>query len=280
MNYSKKLIVTGLILLAVAWTVNVFYYNSRVLKEPLFLKHYYNINSGWSEFQLFYLQNINSAQNVVIISFPELNKQYVPFVETEWNSERIYYKMKNLRINMFNGKAEQIPADLKNKVITKAEVHFSDGKTMTVDLGKIYLYSDTPDKKETVNLKNSGSTSSSDNTGSASFIAGRDIKILGLSFRFSEIVGDALKFRINGQDYNDISLPMNIKANENVSIEYSFRLDKNDIRSSYVYSFPIEVLTEDSNGYREKSTFQIINYWQQHSKGYNIKELLKAQGRE
>ncbi|MCM0647758.1 hypothetical protein NBE98_05125 [Clostridium swellfunianum] len=280
MNYSKKLIVTGLILLAAAWTVNVFYYNSRVLKEPLFLKHYYNINSGWSEFQLFYLQNINSAQNVVIISFPELNKQYVPFVETEWNSERIYYKMKNLRINMFNGKAEQIPADLKNKVITKAEVHFSDGKTMTVDLGKIYLYSDTPDKKETLNLKNSGSTSSSDNTGSASFIAGRDIKILGLSFRFNEIVGDALKFRINGQDYNDISLPMNIKANENVSIEYSFRLDKNDIRSSYVYSLPIEVLTEDSNGYREKSTFQIINYWQQHSKGYNIKELLKAQGRE
>lgn len=250
---NKKMVIWGLLLLGLLWSGNIIYYEKQVLKEPLFIKHYYDIKKGM-RFQLCYIQNINSKDKVISIVFPEIGQQPVNFNEYDSNINRRYYMLKTILVDIPNGVINEIPEEYKNKVITKARICFSNGKVLNVQLGKIYLYSD---EIERIDLEPSVS-SRKDNTGSAIFMADKDINVIGINSKFYEEIKDILKISIDGKPLSNITFPIKLKQGECLSVSYGVIFNKDDIRVSDAYNFTIDVLTEDLLGNKGRSSCSVI----------------------
>lgn len=276
MNLSKKNIAIGLVLLIIVWTGNIFYYKKHVLKEPVFLKHYYDFSQGRGRFDLRYIQNIKSKDKVMTIVFPELGEEYVDFQEYNNNSDRRYYQIKSIGINLHQDDWGNLPEEYRNKVITKAEIQFSSGKVMNVNIGKIYLSSG---KKEEYVLKTHGSSGSSDNSGSASFAIDKDLKIKAIHSNFPDIINDALDVRINEKPIKDINFPIVLKEGDKLDIDYKFKFNKDDIRRNSSYDFPIDIVVEDSKGNKGFGSC-FVNYWLQFPQDIDINALINNKGRE
>ena len=75
-------------------------------------------------------------QNIV---FPEIGQDSISFTDSDINSDNRYYKLKCISVNIYNTDENKVPDNLKNKVITKATVIFTNGKVINEDIGKIYL---------------------------------------------------------------------------------------------------------------------------------------------
>lgn len=276
MNLNKKYIILGSAILVLCWTLNIAYYQNKVLKQPLFIHHYYDIPQGMNNFDLYYIQNLSSQREISSIIFPEIGQQHMNFTDTDVNSDKRYYMLKAIRVTILNGNVDPIPEEYKNKVITKALIEFTDGKTMNVNLGKIYLFSD---EVATSAFKFYSVSSSSDNTGSSNLKADKDLMITGVSGRFNEDVKDVLEIKVNNKLLSDIKFPMNLKKGEIVYINYGFNFKGNLIKQNNAYSYPLNILTQDSLGNKE-STPCYFNMHMQSPEYFNIDELKNSGGGE
>ena len=94
MKLNKKLVAFGLVLLVLFWIGNIVCYQKHVLKEPLFLKQYYDDKMVTGDFQLYYIQNINDNVTVANIIFPEIGNQSYFFNDngSYTSTDRKYYK--------------------------------------------------------------------------------------------------------------------------------------------------------------------------------------------
>jgi len=267
MKLSKKKIILGVVFLVLLWAGNIIYYEKHVLKEPLFINHYYNLKTGMNDFRLYYIQNINSQDRVISIVFPEIGQQFLNFSELDGNSDsnRRYYMLKTITVNLFNG-GNEIPEEYKNKVITKAQICFSSGKKVNTDLGKIYLDNNEIEK---IDLKQSSTSSSSDNTGSSTFIANKDINVTGINSKFQEELKDILQINIDGIPLSKMAFPIKLKAGTDLNLSYSFIFNKNDIRKNNAYFFTLDLLTEDFQGNKGTSSC-FVNYCAQDPAEFDI----------
>lgn len=245
MKLNRKLIVGFIVFLLVAWIGNFIYYEKHVLRKPIFIKCYYEIEKGMDSFNIYFLQDIESKDKVVSVVFPELGKAYIPFSEFDYNSDRRYYNLKNISVNI----GDLDSNGYKDKVVTKAIIKFSNGKSMNVNLGKIYFLNDGQVLK---GLKEMDSSQGSDSFGNANgryeFIANEDINIIGINSRLKKDVKGLLKISIAGKKISDRDLPVKIKAGDDFDISYEFNFNKNDIRRYNAYYFNFYVLTEDLSG--------------------------------
>lgn len=278
MNLNKKLIVIGMVLLIVLWTGNIIYYEKHAIKEPLFIKHYYDVNISGDIFKLYYVQNINSKDKIINIVLPEIGQQYINFAEYDMgNTNGPYYKLKVLMININNGSNNKIPDEYKNKFITKAQITFSNGKTMNVNLGKIYLYSD---KNNSGDLVQRGVTETTDSNGSTILYANKDINITGINSRFYDGLKDVLKINIGGVPLSKITFPIKMKAGETIDVSYAFNFNnKNDIRLNNAYNLTFNILMEDSQG-KKGSSHCLIDFYPYSSDNININVLKDDKGVE
>lgn len=273
MKFNKNYIILGSAMLVLCWTLNIAYYQNKVLKEPLFINHYYDIPQDMNSFDLYYIQNLSSKNEITSIIFPGIGTQHMNFTVTDVNSDKRYYMLKNIRINILNGSDNHIPKEYKNKVITKALIEFSDGKTMNVNLGKIYLFRN---ELAAGDFKFYSASSSSDNTGSSNFTANKDLKITGIGGRFNEEVKDILEIKVNNKLLSDIKFPINLKKGEILYINYGFNFDRNLIKQNNAYSFCLNILTEDLSG-NKGSTPCFLNMHMQSPEYFNI-DILKNNG--
>lgn len=275
MKFNKKLVTCGLILFILTWTGNIIYYKKQVLKEPLFMKHYYDIDNNRGELRLSYIDNINSKNKVVSIMFPEIGQQF--YCQEVWeNSDRRYYVLKTIQVNLKNKDTNKIAKEFENKIITQAEVILFNGEKLNVNLGKIYIYRE--ETKEN-HLKTFGTTGSSDYTGSKLFNADRDIKIIGIKGKIYEEIKDVLQVSIEGKNLSAITFPINLKKGDPFDISYAFKFNKNDVRKNNAYSFTLDILTEDFQGNKGVTTCNLgYNSYSPHN--YDIKTLKNSKGGE
>ncbi|MBU3188962.1 hypothetical protein K9O30_07775 [Clostridium bowmanii] len=276
MNFNKKYIILGLAILVLCWTLNIAYYQNKVIKEPLFINHYYDIPKGMNSFDIYYIKDLSSQREITSVIFPELGTQSMNFTDTDVNSDKRYYMLKNIRIDILNGSDSDIPEEYKNKVITKAIIEFSDGKTMNVNLGKIYLFSDELLARA---FKFYSASSSSDNTGSSNLIADKDLKVTGIDGRFNEEVKDILEIKVNNKLLSEVKFPLYLKKGEILYINYGFNFNENLIKQNNAYSFPLNVLTEDLSG-NLGSTPCFFNMHMQSPKYFDIDALKNIGGEE
>lgn len=276
MKLNKNMVIFGGLLLLLLLASNIIYYEKQVLKEPLFVKHYYDVKKGINDFRLYYVQNINSQDRVVSIVFPEIGQQPVSFNESNGNTDRRYYMLKTLTVNISNGGIDEIPVEYKNKVITKAKISFSNGKTMNINLGKIYLYNDEVGK---MYLEQRSVSGSSDHTGSSNFISDKDLNIVGISSKFYEETKDILQINIDEYKLSNAPFPMKLKAGCALQVSYGFKVDKKDIRKNNAYNFTLNVLNEDLQG-NKGSGICFVNFFVQSPEYLDIEALKDARGRE
>lgn len=275
MKINKKLAVCGLALLIILWAGNIIYYENQILKEPLFIKHYYDTPYDVNEFRLYCIENANSKDAISSIVFPEISNSYVNFTESYDHSWSRYYNVKVIIVKLYSGNSNTLPPEYNNKVITKALIGFSNGKSMTVDLGKIYLCSD---KAQSSALKTSMSSVSSDNIGRVSLITKEDINITGINSNFYDGMKDILKIDINGKELSKTTFPVKLKSGDQFTVDYTFNFNKNDIRKLYAYNFTLNLLTEDSQGTKGTSSLFITSQ-QQLGGNFKVKALEKNVGR-
>jgi len=268
MKFNKKLVTCGLILFILTWTGNIIYYKNQILKEPLFMKHYYDIGNGIGDFMLSYIDNINSKNKVVSIMFPEIGQQF--YCQEVWaNSDRRYHVLKTIQVNLNNKDTNKIAKEFENKIITQAEVMLFNGEKLNVNLGKIYIHSEETKENQ---LKSRGSSASNNNTQSTFFDADRDIKIIGIKGKIYEELRDVLQVSVKGKNLSDSAFPVNIKSGENFDISYAFKFNENDIRKNNAYSFTLDILTEDSQGNKGVATCY-LQYNSCFPRNYDVKVL-------
>jgi hypothetical protein len=258
----------------VVWSLNVFYYKSHVLKEPVFVKHYYDLREGMDRITLYYIQNINDNETITDITIPELGDDYIVFNENTHNTDDKYYKLKSITIMLNKGKENTYFNKYKDKIITKAIVNFSRGKTLFVDVGKIYLYN--TQNKSPVSVTTNYASGSSDYTGSSSYALDKEMDIVGIYCRFTELIGNGINIEINDKKFSELKFPIRMKAGETLNVKYSLNFNKEDIRRSYVYDFPIDIGTVDIYGNIGHASLY-INYWLQFPEQYDIKRLINSE---
>ncbi len=275
MNLNKKHVVIWIVLLVAVWAGNIFYYQRHVLKEPLFIKNYYDIREDYGFFRLIYIDNINSERNVTSIVFPEVGSETINFTEQDYNSDNRYYRMK-----LINVKLEKddniIRKKYLNKLITKAEVHLSDGKVINADIGKIYISGNMDDSGAELFAAES-TISSNNNTEQVTYRVSKDMKILSISSRFFEIMEDVLDIKLNKKPLKEISFPMELEKGDTLEIDYEFKFTDGDIRQNCAYNFPLYFMVEDMEGKKE-SRICGIDYWLQFPELYDINDLKEDRG--
>lgn len=274
MNLNRKILIPTLILLVISWTLNTAYYKSHMLKEPLFLKHYYDIKRGMPFFDLYYIDNIDSKVDIAGISFPEIGQGYVEFNRSDSNTDRKHYKTNIISVVINRGNMEDIPEYYKNKLITKVQVQFTNGKVMDVDIGKIYLYSEDPGSPV---VKTNGTPGSNDSTVGTSNYIEKYTKINGAYSKFPEIVGDVVRLSINGKALENINFPLELEMGNMFQLKYCFNFKENDIRRNYVYAFSIDFTSEDRLG-DEIPNGIYLNYYPQSTNMLDINALKKDRG--
>lgn len=274
MNIKRNYVLMGLVLLLIVWTGNIFYYQKHVLKEPLFIKHYYDVKQGMENFRLFYIDSINQREEIAYVTFPELGQEYTRTEIFKSNSDNRYYNLNIINVirNVYSDNG--IPEGMKNKVLTKARVYFTNGNTLDVDIGRIYLYSDGIDKYTFDSVSGMGS---SDNTGNAIFSSPEDLKIYGVSSKFPELMDELILISINGVPLREVKFPINVKKGDTITVEYKFRFDSENINRNNAYEFPVYILTENEAGIKGANPV-FVNYWLQSPEEYDIPEMLKNRG--
>ncbi|WP_027623418.1 hypothetical protein [Clostridium lundense] len=274
MSLNKKHAAIGIVLLIITWVGNVFYYKKHVLKEPIFLKHYYHITKENSDFKLYYIENINSKENINNIVFPEVGEEHIEFYKYSDNTNKRYYQMKSVGINIYKDDSAKILEKYENKVITNVKVEFSSGRVMNVDIGKIYLCSDNEGKDVLFTRKSSYSDSSS---GYDSFIIDKNIKIKAICSKFPEITNDILQ--VNKESLKNIKFPITLKTGDKLDIKYKFKFNKDDIRKNYLYRFPLNIIIGDS---KESKVFysRYVNYCPQFLDEIDVNSLINDKERK
>lgn len=243
MKFNKKLIYSLLTLLLLCWIGNIIYYKNHIIDKPIFLKHYYSVKSN--NFLLYYLNDINSQNRVTNLEFPELGTESIPFSEFDLNTDNRYYSLKTLSVTPFYYINDTVPNRYKNKVITKANITFSNGNTQTIKIGQIKLLDNN---LNTSSLNQGGVSCSNDNSGDFSFTTDKDIYITGIDTKSYDPVKDVIEISIDGKPLSKVKFPIMLRAKYQIDISYNFNFSKNPSVKNNVYLFNLELLTKDLNG--------------------------------
>lgn len=259
MNINKKIVYIIAFVLMGVWVGNIIYYEKHVINEHLFIKHYYDVSESMDSLRLYYVESINSKDNVTSVMFPEIGQEYENFIETDIGSSNSpYYKLKTITVNLYSGGINTLPDKYKNKLITTAEVRFSSGKMMNVNVGRLYFHSYANKNSD---LKLERQSSSSDNNGGTTLYTDKDIYVTSISNRFYNEIKDILRVSIDGKPLSDVKFPIKLKAGQTIDMTYQFKFsNKKDTRLNNAYNLVFDISTEDLQGNRGISNCYIDFY--------------------
>ena len=271
MNFGKKKAAILLVAFVMVWVGNFYWYNRNLLKEPVFVKCYYDLQ-GNMPIRLHYFQNIADDYSIASISFPELDNQYVPCNEFEQGGTR-GYKMKE--IDIYFNSLEDVKRITKDKAVklTKANVQFGNGKSILVNIGEIYL---TPSFNDKPLFNGNSSYANSNNEGGTIVTANRNGVIKGINSKFS-MISEMTKMELNGKVIRQTDFPIKFKTGDTITFKYNFIFkDENDIRASYFYKLSNLIECEDLEG-RKSIEFIDIHY-DPDINNIDVKKLEKERG--
>lgn len=138
---TRIVVIAILVLAAGSWAVNLWVYMRSQLPEPVFFRHFIEIEYGeGASFELAYLENKSAEARIQTILVPELPEAKVQ----PWTSnERYPHQDKGLmRVSILNADISGKPGltDTEPLIIRQVETFFEDGTSKTMDIGEIRIY--------------------------------------------------------------------------------------------------------------------------------------------
>lgn len=246
MKINRKVVIFLLIGLIFVCSGNIIYYKKHILKSPLFIKKYSVLSKGL-DLKIHYIQNINSNDKIESIKLPEFKNKILNFSEEDKDSGKANYKLKEITIKFLDDDIYKY----SNRTITKAKIKFSNGKTMNVNLGEIYIDDTIETNGDLKNISTSVSSVFPQNgelSGNCTLQVCKNVKIIGIGNRFSKITDGILKLKLNEKNVSQVNFPMNVNCGDTVYLEYGLSIKVDDNRINNDYDLQFNVLTEDSEG--------------------------------
>jgi hypothetical protein len=231
MDKNNRIMKAGLILIGVTLILSVCTILFLKIKEPVFLKHYYEHkvylqNEGDlfysvgldSPIKLQYITNISDDKSVIGIAFKEAPSLYVHASEYQPTNFGMFYSSSNnntLGINIGNYSLRTVYLTLDIPVdsmpdqleLSEATLLFSGQingrKEKEVNIGKLILYRDELSSRGY--LKQNRASSSSTGESDKSFEILDNIKIKSIDSPFLDKLKDYINLKINNKEYTAVN---------------------------------------------------------------------------
>ncbi|MFF2091446.1 hypothetical protein [Paenibacillus sp. NPDC058174] len=231
-----------LLVIAVSWGGNLWYYKMQKLEQPIFLQHYYEMPASLFEHtSLYYVLNKDDRREAGYFELP--NGQLLQVEHTQIREEQGRLQLKEAIVSpVIKEEMEQLKEPL---IIDQLKVYYTTGgENETVSIGKIIVY---PERREERALEQQSVHASSGGTGSASYTTTRDLTIAAVDYSFPEMLQGILDVKANGIDAADVaSFPIQLKKSTGFHVTYSSRMPKNDKRR--FQSFIVRINYWDEKG--------------------------------
>ncbi|MYL71782.1 hypothetical protein GLW00_13020 [Halobacillus litoralis] len=277
-----KTFIISLLIIAISWGGNLWFYHSKQLEEPIFLEHFYD---GAGMFELYYLTNRDDPSHIVRVEFSDGTTlhaeadQYAfrnenPAYGPDVRSKSTHYLLKATRFD------EQRMRELGVDHEGKATIHFNGGETIVADIGMV----EAGELRKGNGLFTQQSSSSSSNGRSfRSYSVKEELDIESISSPFPE-VDDGLKMKLYApsigstgtpdgggprtykkeldEDWSEVAgmplakidFPIKMKSQDRIRL--TMQEKKNNLRS---YSYEIEVTGTTKNGVPFTQPFLVSN---------------------
>lgn len=249
----RNKVVLGILLLAVLWAGNLFYYRQHQLLKPLFMQHYYDLRGDKISLHLFYLTNRNQKAEVIALEIPG----YFPVSATPYEfADYKYYKLMRTTALLDRKDLKSILKTDRLK-LTDLQVTYSDGKKQKVNIGEVNIRLDDQPGPEYLPQSSGGS---SDGANFAEFKIGQPVKITGVDYMFADRLADALQLYINDKPVQKSLFPLEINANQPITVKNSFAFDpQKDTRIYNMYHFEMLLKLEKADGSKSAGSVLIYN---------------------
>lgn len=207
---KRNRVLAGLVVLTLLWGGNIFYFEKHKLKEPVFLKHYYDLTLYGNELnlELFYLTNEqDNVKNLQV----QLLGQDVPFLIRSENTtvRTSRYALKQLYVRI--PKAELQRLHMNELSFSDVAVQFSGSRPVQTNIGNIRIRLDQPNETNKPILPRS-SGGSSDSRSFAQFELEQPGKVETIEFPKDHPAQDIYHLSVNGQPWQGTPLPIDFQS--------------------------------------------------------------------
>lgn len=247
--YIKLTFCIGLI--GVCLIFNLLLFQAEQLKQPVFLKHYYELGLEESTiFTIGCLMNKDDTRELVQIEFPELTGEGHFFRVSLGNQFNLnaHHDQREYWIE-YHYKGEGMPIE-EEISLTRAKVMFNNGEEMDIPIGQIIFY---PVEHERAILEDGMSQASSSGETSFSGIFTEDVRFDGIKSTLDLLVKDFIEIRINGMPPE----PQFFKQGMAWKLEGKMEIDSKDSRRFNYYEIQSRIYFEDLKG--EEIIDQVLN---------------------
>lgn len=261
MNKIKNVTILkyGLTAVLVCFIVNAACYVWLHLDEPVFLKHFYEIDiNGGSYIDMHYITNANDNRKITGISFDKIRGGV--FVVNENNVySGAHYKYNELMIEFRRvGEDYTEEGNEESVVLNKALIKYDNGDRQAVDIGKIVLHKNMGGYSF---FDGSKSSSSNNFTSRTELKANRDCSIEGIESAFDEETEGFTEFTMNDVKADELKYPVRVKKGESLSFSCKFYYDSDDSRKYNVYGLQKIMIVSDSEGVKGRELIGNQDYY-------------------
>ena len=258
----------GLIAVVLCFIISLFVYMQFYIDEPVFLKHYYDMEINYSaNMNIYFITNSFNTRKISEINFPQMpdgfafiniinigNGLYPGYYWTEKFAHYNYHNF-NFEIRAINFNENDIKEE--SVVLDKAVIIYSNGEKQEVNIGKIVLHKNS---KHSESLTSTFVKSSNDNTSTSVFISNDNFVINSISSNLDEEVKDILKLSLDGKDTNQLNYPIHITPDDSLTFDSQFKFDSQDMRRYNVYDIQKKISLIDSEGNQESTRILNLDY--------------------
>ncbi len=248
---DKKWLLLGLLLIAASWIGNLLYYQSMQLKEPVFLRHYSELDAAAHEFvTLLYLENNHAKKkvtNIIIEEMPQLR-----FDMHEWRR----YTHQTLMRATAEFDPEYVRDKQKDRItVRELTVLYSDGTSKTVPIGELAF--DFHERSRVLSSLSSGSSSSG--SGFITARAEQELALLAIDCSFQDKMAPLLEISLNDQPIESMQVPLTFAKGDSFAIRYQWKIPATG-SARYEVFYPKLKLTFQAQDGEIIYDYMILNY--------------------
>jgi len=230
-----------MLLIALSWGGNVWYYNGMQLEEPMFLRHYIAIHgSGGEPVDIYYLENHADAGEVTGIQIEELPPLRFNLHESGRYSHQVLMKASAYWKPDMLGAPDESQLPLAIREIT---VHYNGRAPKKVPIGEIMLMADTREGL----LDFIMGSSSSDGTGSYKVRLTQPAKLDKIDYAYSDRIGSGFRLELDGRPVEEQTFPRELDEGDLLAFSYAWLPHENErvVLEEYQIKVQLHFRTED-----------------------------------